>query len=123
MYLRGIRGATTASANTKEAIIAATEELLMEMINLNTLETENIASIFLSTTTDLNKEFPAVAARKIGLNETPLLCLHEMEVENALTKCIRILIHINTTKKQTEFKPVYLKNAISLRPDKALKND
>lgn len=117
MMVRGIRGATVATANTREAILEATEELLSTIFKKNTLIEENIVSIFLSMTSDLNAEFPAVAARNIGLVHTPLLCLNEIEVPGSLKKCIRVLVHVNTETPQRDIENVYLREAISLRPD------
>tara|TARA_B110000014_G_C20118488_1_gene591649 strand:+ start:452 stop:811 length:360 start_codon:yes stop_codon:yes gene_type:complete len=118
MSVRGIRGATTVSKNTKENIIDSTFNLLSEMITLNKVEIHDIASIFFTTTKDLNAEFPAVAARKkLSMNEVPLLNMHEIDNPEGLQKCIRILIHWNTIKIQTQIKHVYLNGATSLRPD------
>ena len=119
MYCRGIRGATTVTENTIEQILKETEILLRQMINDNGIDIEDIASIFLSTTKDINAEFPAKAARSMGLNHTPLLCLHEMDVPGALDKCIRILIHVNTNIAQDHIQHIYLNEAQSLRPELA----
>lgn len=117
MYLRGIRGATTVASNAAAEIISATKELLSQLISENNLNAVDMASIFFSTTKDLNAEFPAKAARELGLNQVPLLCLNEIDVPASLGKCIRILIHVNTMKTQNEIKHVYLKEAVRLRPD------
>ncbi len=117
MFCRGIRGATVADLNTRETILAETQNLLESLIRENNLSMASIASIFFSTTTDLNAEFPALAARHLGLVDTPLLCFHEMNVAGSLPKCIRILIHVNSEKPQSEMKHLYLKEAASLRPD------
>ena len=116
-YLRGIRGATVAESNTRDAILAATDELLRSVLSKNALKTDDIASIFFSVTQDLDAEFPAVAARNLGLANTPLLCLNEIPVKNSLGRCIRILIHANLDIPQNAVKHVYLKEAASLRPD------
>ena len=115
MSARGIRGATTVSSNTKEEIIAATKELLSEMAKKNQLEVEDILSIIFSSTKDLDAEFPAVAARELGWSETPLLCCSEINVPGSLAKCIRVLLHVNSEKKQKDMKHVYLKEAAKLR--------
>lgn len=115
MPLRGIRGATTASANTKEEIIASTRELLQEILVENEIEVDEIASVIFSVTKDLNAEFPAAAARELGWNGTPLLCTHEIDVPGSLPKCVRVLLHVNSQIKQSEMKHVYLKEAVSLR--------
>ena len=73
-------------------------------------------------TTDLNAEFPALAARKLGLTDTPLICFTEIPVPGSLGKCIRILIHLNTPKLQSDMKHLYLKEAASLRPELAAQN-
>lgn len=118
MYVRGIRGATTAEENTRESIVAATRELLKEIIRLNEMKTfEDIASAFFTTTPDLNATFPAEAAREIGMNQVPLLCASEINVPGRLQKCVRVLLHVNTDKKQCEINHVYLREAKSLRPD------
>ncbi len=117
MSIRGIRGAITAEANTKDSILTNTEVLLSELLKLNTINTDEIASIFFSVTTDLTAEFPAIAARRLGLKDTPLLCLTEIPVPKSLEKCIRILIQVNSDKPQSEMKHLYLKDAVFLRPE------
>jgi chorismate mutase len=116
MFLRGIRGATTVTENTSQNILDETKNLLTKLIEENQLIIDDIASIFFSVTSDLNAEFPAKAAREMGLEHTPLLCMTEIPVPNSLAKCIRILIHMNTTKNIHELKHIYLKNATTLRP-------
>ncbi len=115
MSIRGIRGATVAQVNTKEAIVLATEELLVAIFQRNTIPIEEIASIFFSATSDLTAEFPAVAARKMGLLDTPLFCVTEVAVPDSLGKCIRVLLHVNTDLDQKDMQHVYLKEAITLR--------
>ena len=103
-------------ANTREAILAATRELLREMIRANGLEVKDIACAIFTTTPDLNAEFPAAGARELGWNEVPLLCGQEMNVPGALGRCLRVLLLANTHKKAEEMAHVYLKEAQSLRP-------
>ncbi len=117
MSLRGIRGATIVEANTSPALLGATTELLREMMWANQVDPANIASIFFSVTPDLNAEFPAKAARDLELTNTALFCLNEIPVPGALGSCLRILIHVNTDKPQSQIKHVYLREAIRLRPD------
>src|SRR5262245_59087720 len=117
MYCRGVRGATTADANTKEAILSATRELLALMIRLNGIEPEDVASAVFSTTCDLNAEFPALAARQLGWLDVPLLCTHEIDVPGSLRRCVRVLAHWNTEKPQKEIQHIYVKEAVKLRPD------
>ena len=113
--VRGIRGATTADGNTREAILEATTELLERLTEANELETDDIAAAMFTTTVDLNAEFPALAARKMGWEYVALLDSHEMRVPDALTQCIRVLILVNTDKAPQDLKNVYLKQAANLR--------
>lgn len=114
---RGIRGATTAAANTAEDIHEATLELMRALIALNDVNPDDVASVIFTTTTDLNATFPALAAREIGWSEVPLLCSHEMDVPASLRKAVRVLVHLNTTKTAQEIRHVYLKDARQLRPE------
>lgn len=120
---RGIRGATTAIANTAEDILEATDELMRTVIRLNDLEPEHVASVIFTTTPDLTATFPALAARDIGWTEVPLMCAHEMAVPGSLQKCVRIMIHVNTMRTAAEIKHVYLKGARDLRPEWAYSDD
>ncbi len=120
---RGIRGATTAAANTAEDILEATLEMMQALIALNDLDTNDVASAIFTTSPDLNATFPAVAAREIGWNEVPLMCSHEMDVPASLQKAVRVLVHVNTTKTASEIKHVYLKNAGQLRPEWAYSDE
>ena len=106
---RGIRGATTADENTKEAILEATKELLAAIVEANGIDTQDIAATFFTTTQDLNAEFPAVGARQMGWVDVPLMCGHEMNVPDSQPMCIRVLALVNTEKSQQEMSHVYLK--------------
>ncbi len=117
MLTRGVRGATTVEANTPEAILEATKELLAAMVQVNDIDVEHIASAFFTTTPDINAEFPALAAREMGWTDVALLCGHEMNKPGSLPMCLRILLHVNTDKPQREIKHVYLRGARVLRPD------
>ncbi len=104
-------------ANNREQIIARTQELLEQLVEQNRLTIEDIASAVFSVTDDLDAEFPAVAARKIGWIYTPLFCTREIPVPGSLGMCIRVLLHVNSEKKQEEMIHLYLHNAHKLRPD------
>jgi chorismate mutase len=119
MSLRGIRGATTVAENTREAILAGTHELLAALIDANQIEPDDVASVIFTTTRDLNAEYPALAARALGWEDVALLCGHEMDVPQRLARCIRILIHYNTTRLASEMQHVYIHGAVNLRPDRA----
>ena len=113
--VRAIRGATTSDDNTKEDIVEATRQMLVSLVEANDLRKEDVISAFFTTTKDLNTQFPAVAARKIGWTEVALMCSHEMFVPDAQEKCIRVMVHVNTDKSPQEINNVYLKDAVNLR--------
>jgi chorismate mutase len=116
MRCRGIRGATTVDANTREDILASTKELLQQMVQANGVQEEDVASILFTTTSDLNAEFPAAAARELGLSHAPLLCSHEIDVPGSLPMCLRVLLLFNTEKSAKEIDHVYIRGAKNLRP-------
>ena len=116
-YCRGIRGATTVDSNTKEAILAATSELLQKMVKDNVVVKDQIACVYFTTTADVNAAFPAQAARRLGWSEVALLCGHEMNVPGSMAKCIRILMMVNTNKKLQDIVHVYINGTESLRSD------
>ena len=120
LVCRGIRGATTAAGNTREAILEATRELLTMLIEANDLDSADIGSVIFSTTPDLNAEFPAIAARQLGWHDVALMCGHEMAVPGSLQSCVRVLIHWNTTRAQSEIKHIYIRGATNLRPDRSV---
>jgi chorismate mutase len=117
---RGIRGATTADENTAEAILEATRDLLSRIIAANDLKPEDIASVIFTTTMDLNAEYPALAARRMGWHDVALMCSHEMTVPHGLNMCIRVLIHWNTVRSADEIQHIYLRGAVNLRPDRSI---
>lgn len=117
---RGVRGATTVETVDRETVLQATRELLAAMIRANRIDTEDVASALFTTTADITSVFPATAARQLGWLDVPLMCGHEMNVEGALQKCVRVLVHWNTTLPQAEVRHIYLRGAVSLRPDKSM---
>ncbi|MCC6493099.1 MAG: chorismate mutase [Pirellulales bacterium] len=117
MVCRGVRGATTVDRNEREEILAATRQLLALMIRRNGIESKDVASAIFTTTTDVDAEFPALAARQLGWLDVPLMCGHEIAVPGSLRMCIRVLIHWNTDKPQGEIEHIYVKEANRLRPD------
>jgi chorismate mutase len=117
--VRGIRGATTVSEDSASAILEATGELVTELVAANGLQPEDVASALFTVTPDLHAEFPAAAARRMGWTMVPLLNFTEIGVPGRLERCIRILVHVNTTRTQDEMVHVYLREAVSLRPDLA----
>ncbi|HKV86559.1 MAG TPA: chorismate mutase [Candidatus Dormibacteraeota bacterium] len=121
MPVRGIRGATTAAANTSDAIVEATDELLRELIRLNDLDAGEIAFCYFTTTRDLTAEYPAFAARKLGWLDVPLLCGQDMDVRlpnpRGVAMCIRVLLLYNTPRPQSSLRFVYLRGAEAIKAD------
>ena len=117
MACRGIRGATTVEANTAEAVLDATGELLAALAEANGLAAEDIASAVFTVTADLDAAFPAQAARQLGWHQVPLLDALEIPVPGSLPRCVRVLLHWNTSRSQAEIRHVYLRGAAGLRPD------
>ncbi len=117
MKVRGIRGATTVDRDDAETILSATEELVREIVAANGIVPEDVASALFTLTPDLRAEFPAAAARRIGWTMVPLLNFTEIGVPGRLARCIRVLIHVNTERTQSEMVHVYLREAVALRPD------
>lgn len=118
MYVRGIRGATTVVQNEAKEILEATSVLLREIIDHNLVQPEDICSVFVTMTTDLDATFPARAIRQMaGWELVPLMCSIEIPVQNSLPLCIRLMVTVNTEKAQREMVHVYLNEAKVLRPD------
>ena len=118
MPCRGVRGATTADDNSAEEILKATRRLLALMIRQNHIAEEDVASAIFTTTTDLDAEFPALAARQLGWLDVALMCGHELDVPGSLRRCVRVLLHWNTDKRPEDIVHVYVKEAAKLRPDR-----
>ena len=116
---RGVRGATTVEGSAREQILTATAELLERMVQANGIEPEDVASAVFTTSPDLTAEYPALAARLMGWRDAALLCGHEMVVPGGLERCVRILLHWNTTLPATEIEHVYIQGAANLRPDRS----
>lgn len=117
MKFRGVRGAITVEENTAGAIWSATAELLQTLIAANGIEEDDVASVIFSCTPDLNAAYPAKAARDLGWRQVALMGCVEMDVPGGVPRCIRVLIHWNTTRRNAELRHVFLRGAQALRPD------
>jgi len=118
MSVRGIRGAISVPQNSAEEMLAATRELLLELLRANEIDGfGEIVSVIFTTTPDLTATFPAEAARSIGMSHVPLLCASEIAVPHGMPLVIRVLMHVNTVRTQEEMKHVYLRDARKLRLD------
>jgi chorismate mutase len=117
MPVRGIRGATVVAQDRADLIIEATRHLLLAMVERNDLAIDDVASIIFTVTPDITREYAARAARTLGWHDVALLGATETHVPGSLERCIRVLVHVNTDRSQSEFQHVYLGDAVSLRPD------
>lgn len=117
MSVRAIRGAVQVEANTPEAISAGTKELLVEIMKANGLAHDDVISVLLTATPDLNAAFPAAAAREVGFESTPLLCAVEIDVQGALPRVVRAMATVETSLNSSEISHIYLGGAKALRRD------
>ncbi|HUK69681.1 MAG TPA: chorismate mutase [Streptosporangiaceae bacterium] len=117
MVVRAIRGAIQVAANDRESIVDATTELVTEVVARNDLSTADVISVVFTATPDLTAEFPALAARKIGFHDVPLLCTTEIDVPGALPRVVRLLMHVETARSRSQIQHVYLRGATTLRLD------
>jgi len=118
MVARGIRGAITVERNEEADILEATGRLLAKIVEENDVRPEDICSVLITVTQDLDATFPAKAVRDLpGWELVPLMCAVEIPVKGGLPKCIRMMVTVNTEKSQREIVHVYLNDAVQLRPD------
>ncbi|MEU6997862.1 chorismate mutase [Nonomuraea sp. NPDC046570] len=115
--VRAIRGAIQVDANDRDVIIAGTTELVAEVMERNRLTTDDVISVLFTATPDLTAEFPALAARKLGFHEVPLICCTEIDVPGALPRVVRLMAHVETDRPRGEIQHVYLRGAVALRQD------
>ena len=117
MAVRAIRGATQVEADDRDEVLAATRELVSTVIERNGLDSEQLISILFTATPDLVSEFPALAARELGLGDVPLMCASEIGVAHALPRVLRLMAHVETDRPRSEIAHVYLRGAVALRRD------
>ena len=115
--VRAIRGAVQVDANESAAILEGTSELVAEVMTRNRLTPADVISVVFSATRDLNAEFPALAARKLGFQDVPLLCCTEIDVPGAMPHVVRLLMHVETASPRSAVQHVYLRGAAALRLD------
>jgi chorismate mutase len=115
--LRGLRGATTEDADTREQVGERTRALVTAMLERNGIGHDDIVSVIFTATDDIHSVFPATAAREVGLGDVPLLCARELDITGATPLCIRVLMHVYTDKGRSELHHVYLEGARGLRDD------
>jgi chorismate mutase len=119
MAIRAIRGATQLDTDDRDHLLASVEELIREILEQNDIETDKLVSMILTATPDLHSEFPALAARQLGIGDVPLLCAQEIAVDGAMPRVIRVIVHIESDLPRGEIRHVYLRGAAALRRDLA----
>ena len=119
MPVRAIRGAVQVDSNDREAILDGADELVRETLKRNAVEPADVISMLFTATPDLDAEFPAYAARRLGLTDVPLLCATEIAVRGAMPRVLRLLAHVETDRARSDIRHVYLRGAVELRPDLA----
>ncbi len=115
--VRALRGATTLEEDSRDQVIERTARLIQTMLERNGVSKGDLISIVFTATDDIRSEFPAAAARQIGISDVPLLCARELDVEGAVGRCIRVLMHLYTEKEPATLRHVYLEGAVPLRTD------
>lgn len=117
MSVRAVRGAIQVDDNERDLILAGTAELVRAVMDRNELTSEDVISIIFTVTGDLDADFPAYAARQLGLTEVPLLCTVEIPVPGAMPRVVRMLAHVDTDRQRSDIRHVYLRGAAALRTD------
>lgn len=117
MTFLAIRGATTCEKDSKKAITSATQELVSEMMKRNGVAQNQIISVLFTATADLTQEFPATAARGLGLDDVPLMCAQELSIEGSMPRCIRVMMHVEIGKQRSDIHHVFMGRAQALRKD------
>ncbi|MDE4086500.1 chorismate mutase [Planococcus maritimus] len=121
--IRGVRGAITITKDEAPEILEQTRRLVLEMAKENGIEPDEVASVIVSTTTDISAAFPAKAVRTIkGWTYVPVMCTHEMDVPGSMPLCIRVMMHVNTKLAQDKIQHIYMNDAVKLRPDLSKKS-
>ncbi|RJL24749.1 chorismate mutase [Bailinhaonella thermotolerans] len=115
--VHAIRGAIQIEADERDAILAGVTELVTEVMSRNSLTTDDVISVIFTATPDLTAEFPALAARKLGFHDVPLICASEIDVPGALPRVIRLMAHVDVDRDRAEIQHVYLRGAVALRQD------
>lgn len=117
--IRAIRGATQLEVDEREHLLAAVDELIRAILEQNDLSSDDLISMIFTATPDLHSEFPALAARQLGIGDVPLLCSQELDIAGAMPRVIRVMVHAETPRTKTQIRHVYLRGAAALRRDLA----
>jgi len=117
--VRAIRGATQLDVDEREHLLASVDELIRAILEQNDLGTDDLISMLFTATPDLHSEFPALAARRLGIGDVPLLCTQELEIHGGMPRVIRVMVHAESSRSKVEIRHVYLRGAAALRRDLA----
>jgi chorismate mutase len=117
--VRAIRGAVQLDVDDREHLLASVDELIREILDQNDLSTDDLISMIFTSTPDLHSEFPALAARQLGIGDVPLLCSQELDIDGAMPRVIRVMVHAESDLPKAEVRHVYLRGAAALRRDLA----
>jgi chorismate mutase len=117
--VRAVRGAIQLDVDEREQVLSATRELVLSILEANSLTKDDVISIMFTATPDIRSEFPAVAARELGLGDVPLMCTQELDIVGAMPRVIRLMAHVNTSLPRDQITHVYLRGATALRRDLA----
>jgi chorismate mutase len=117
--VRAVRGAVQLDRDEREHLLASVQELVRAMLQANDFRVDDLISVIFTATPDLRSEFPALAARELGLGDVPLMCAQELDVIGAMPRVVRVMAHVETTLARTEIQHVYLRGAAALRRDLA----
>lgn len=112
-----LRGATTLDFDDEPHMVERVRDLLGEMMARNAVDHDDIISIFFTATDDLHCAFPALAARRMGLGDVPLICARELDVDGGTPRCVRVMMHLTSSRTRSEMRHVYLEGARGLRDD------
>ncbi len=115
--VRAVRGAVQVDVDERDVVLGATRELVSEVVRLNELDLDDFISVLFTCTADLTSEFPAVAARELGMGDVPLMCARELEITGSMPRVIRLMAHVETSRPRSEVRHVYLRGAQALRRD------
>ena len=115
--MRAVRGAVQVDVDEREVVLAATRELVSEVVRVNDLVLDDFISVLFTCTSDLTSEFPAVAARELGMGDVPLMCALEVDVAGAMPRVVRLMALVETDRPRAQVQHVYLRGAVALRRD------
>lgn len=119
MTLRAIRGAVQLEVDERDHLLDSVDELIRQILGQNGLQTDDLVSMLFTATPDLHSEFPALAARRLGIGDVPLLCTQELDVQGAMPRVIRVMVHAEMERSKADVRHVYLRGAEALRRDLA----